>query len=176
MRDTPVSAGFDFALRRRRAAGLALAPLALLVGLVLPVRAGDAGRDIIETIRAAGTLSTLASALEATDLGKMLQQPGPFTLIAPTDEAFARLPPDEFAALLVDRERLDAVMRRHIIMGKVAAADLAKRTTVDPIQGDSLHIAFGAYGIKIEGASVLLTDLAASNGVVHVIDAVLPLR
>jgi transforming growth factor-beta-induced protein len=138
-----------------------------------PTRAEGPDRDIVETIRAAGTFTTLLSALEATRLLRLLRQPGPFTLLAPTDDAFARLSPGEFGTLLGEPERLVAVLERHIVAERVTAADLARRTTIEPMLGASLHVAFGSYGIKLDGVSLIGTDLIASNGVVHVIDAVL---
>jgi uncharacterized surface protein with fasciclin (FAS1) repeats len=159
-----------------RAARLAIGLLFLLGGPAPLLGAGVPDRDIIETIRAAGTFNTLVSALESTSLVRVLKQPGPFTLFAPTDDAFVKLSPGDFAALLRDPERLVAVLKRHIVREKVTSADLARRTTIEPVLGESIRVAFGAYGIKLDGVSVVRADLVASNGVVHVIDAVLPSR
>jgi uncharacterized surface protein with fasciclin (FAS1) repeats len=138
-----------------------------------PPAAQGPDRDIVEILRAAGPFTTLLNALEATGLRRVLTEPGPFTLLAPTDDAFARLSAGEFALLLSDPERLVAVLERHIVAERLTTADLARRTTIAPLRGASLHIAFGAYGIKLDGVSLIRTDLAASNGVIHVIDAVL---
>jgi uncharacterized surface protein with fasciclin (FAS1) repeats len=160
----------------RRAALVVLALLLFLARLVAPAWAGEPGRDIVETIRAAGTFTTLVSALEAAGLARMLKEPGPFTLLAPTDEAFDRLPPEKFAALLGYPAQLVALLSRHIFREKITSTDLAARKTIDPLGGDSVRISFGSYGIKLDGAAVIRMDLAASNGVIHVIDTVLPPR
>jgi uncharacterized surface protein with fasciclin (FAS1) repeats len=158
----------------RRSARLALVLVVLLALRASPARAGDADRDIMATIRAAGTFETLAGALEASGLARMLKEPGPFTLLAPTDEAFDRLPPEKFAALLGYPAQLVALLSRHIFREKITSTDLAARKTIDPLGGDSVRISFGSYGIKLDGAAVIRMDLAASNGVIHVIDTVLP--
>jgi len=162
--------------RDRCSAGLTLALLMLLLAPAPSVRAGEPDRDIVETLRAAGTFSTLIGALEGADLAQLLEQPGPFTLLAPTDEAFTKLSAREFGALLGDPKRLVAVLSRLIFAEKITSYDLARRTTIVPLRGEIVRIAFGTYGIKLDEASVIRWDLAASNGVIHIIDTVLPLR
>lgn len=157
-----------------RSTRLALALLALLALRLAPAQAGDGDRDIMETIRAAGTFETLVGGLEAAGLAQMLKGQGPFTLLAPTDEAFDRLPEERFAALLRDPAQLTALLSRHIFGEKIMSIDLAARKTIDPLRGASVRISFGSYGIKLDGAWVSRMDLDASNGVIHIIDTVLP--
>jgi uncharacterized surface protein with fasciclin (FAS1) repeats len=149
------------------------AALAALVTLsALPVRAADAKKDIVETAVAAGSFKTLATALSAAGLVDTLKGKGPFTVFAPTDDAFAKLPPGALDALLKDKAKLTAVLTYHVVPGKVMAADVAKMKEAKTVQGGSLTVTT-AGGVKVDGAAVVKTDIVASNGVIHVIDSVL---
>ena len=137
------------------------------------LRANDAAsRDIVDTAVAAGNFTTLAKALQAAGLVDTLKGPGPFTVFAPTDEAFAKLPAGALDALLKDKAKLTAVLTYHVVPGKVMAADVVKLTSAKTVQGQSITIDTSA-GVKVDGANVVKTDITTSNGVIHVIDAVI---
>jgi len=148
----------------------ALAALATLTAL--PVRAADAKKDIVDTAVAAGSFKTLATALQAAGLVETLKGKGPFTVFAPTDDAFAKLPAGALDALLKDKAKLTAVLTYHVVAGKVTAADVTKLKEAKTVQGGSLRIST-ASGVRVDEASVVQTDIQASNGVIHVIDSVL---
>ena len=128
--------------------------------------------DIVDTAVAAGSFTTLVTAVEAAGLVETLKGDGPFTVFAPTDEAFAAIPDEDLQALLNDKEALTAVLTYHVVAGKVMAADVAGLTSAETVQGQNLTID-ASDGVKVDAATVVQTDIKASNGVVHVIDAVL---
>jgi uncharacterized surface protein with fasciclin (FAS1) repeats len=150
---------------------LAAAALALCLVPAVDARAADAPKDIVDTAVAAGSFNTLATALKAAGLVETLKGPGPFTVFAPTDEAFAKLPAGALDGLLKDKAKLTAVLTYHVVSGKVMAADAAKLTSAKTVQGQSLKID-ASSGVKVDGAKVVKADVLASNGVIHVIDAV----
>jgi uncharacterized surface protein with fasciclin (FAS1) repeats len=121
----------------------------------------------------AGGFTTLSAAVEAAGLAETLNGPGPFTVLAPTDEAFAKLPAGTVEALLKDPEALRAILLHHVVAGTVKAANVVKLKSAKTAGGTSLAIAVDKKGVKVAGANVLKTDIAASNGVIHVIDSVL---
>jgi uncharacterized surface protein with fasciclin (FAS1) repeats len=127
-------------------------------------------KDIVDTAVAAGNFKSLATALQAAGLVDTLKGPGPFTVFAPTDEAFAKVPKADLDALLKDKAKLTAVLTYHVVSGKVMAADV-KPGAVKTVNGKSLTIAT-AGGVKVDNAKVTATDIVASNGVIHVIDSV----
>jgi uncharacterized surface protein with fasciclin (FAS1) repeats len=133
------------------------------------------GKDIVDTAVAAGSFKTLAKALQAADLVETLKGPGPFTVFAPTDEAFAKLPPATLADLLKpeNKARLTRILTYHVVPGKVTAADVVKLKTAKAVSGDTIDIAVAGRTVKVEQAQVTKTDITASNGVIHVIDAVI---
>lgn len=135
----------------------------------LAVTAAQA-KDIVDTAVAAGSFKTLATALQAAGLVDTLKSKGPFTVFAPTDEAFAKVPKAQLDALLKDKAKLTAVLTYHVVPGKVMAADV-KAGKAKTVQGGELTITT-AGGVKVDGANVVKTDIVASNGVIHVIDAV----
>ncbi|MGE5199572.1 MAG: fasciclin domain-containing protein [Rhodospirillaceae bacterium] len=146
---------------------------ALVATSAASLRANDgAGKDIVDTAVAAGNFTTLAKALEAAGLVETLKGSGPFTVFAPTDEAFAKLPPGTLDALLKDKAKLTAVLTYHVVPGKVMAADVVKLQSAKTVQGQSITIDTSA-GVKVDGANVIKTDIETSNGVIHVIDAVI---
>lgn len=137
--------------------------------------AGDYGKksqDIVDTAVAAGSFQTLATALTAAGLVDTLKGDGPFTVFAPTDEAFAKLPAGTVEALLADKAKLTKILTYHVVAGKVTAADVVKLSSATTVQGGSLAID-AKQGVKINGANVVKADVMASNGVIHVIDTVL---
>jgi uncharacterized surface protein with fasciclin (FAS1) repeats len=127
-------------------------------------------KDIVDTAVAAGSFKTLATALTAAGLIDTLKGPGPFTVFAPTDAAFAKVPKAQLDALLADKAKLTAVLTYHVVPGKVMAADV-KAGMVQTVQGSSLTIKTDS-GVMVDGAKVTATDIVASNGVIHVIDSV----
>ncbi len=127
-------------------------------------------KDIVDTAVAAGSFKTLATALQAAGLIETLKGPGPFTVFAPTDEAFAKIPKAQLDALLKDKAKLTAVLTYHVVPGKVMAADV-KAGEVKTVQGTTLTVTT-AGGVKVDAANVVKTDIVASNGVIHVIDSV----
>ena len=127
-------------------------------------------KDIVETAVAAGNFKTLATALQAAGLIDTLKGPGPFTVFAPTDEAFAKVPKAQLDALLADKAKLTAVLTYHVVPGKVLAKDV-KAGKVKTVQGSELTI--GTTGsVTVDNAKVVATDIVADNGVIHVIDSV----
>lgn len=127
-------------------------------------------KDIVDTAVAAGQFKTLATALQAAGLVDTLKGPGPFTVFAPTDAAFAKLPKDQLDALLKDKARLTAVLTYHVVPGKVMAKDV-QPGAVKTVQGTALTLAT-AGGVTVNQARVTSADIVASNGVIHVIDSV----
>lgn len=128
--------------------------------------------DIVETAVAAGSFNTLATALKAAGLVETLKGPGPFTVFAPTDEAFARIPADTLNAILADKERLTAILTYHVVAGKVTAEAVMTITSAKTVQGGTLAIDT-SNGVRVNDATVVKADVMASNGVIHVIDRVL---
>jgi uncharacterized surface protein with fasciclin (FAS1) repeats len=127
-------------------------------------------KDIVDTAVGAGTFKTLAAALTAAGLIDTLKGKGPFTVFAPTDEAFAKIPKGDLDKLLADKAKLTAVLTYHVVPGKVMAADV-KAGKVKTVQGSELTLAT-AGGVMVDGAKVTATDIVADNGVIHVIDSV----
>ena len=127
-------------------------------------------KDIVDTAVAAGNFKTLAAALQAAGLVETLKGKGPFTVFAPTDEAFAKVPKDQLDALLKDKAKLTAVLTYHVVPGQVMAKDV-KAGKVKTVQGGELTVSTGG-GVKVDNANVVKTDIVASNGVIHVIDSV----
>ena len=152
---------------------ISVALLAIVaVGLTVPVQAGSKQADIVDTAVAAGSFKTLVTAVQAAGLVDTLKGEGPFTVFAPTDEAFAKLPAGTLDALLKDKAKLQAVLTYHVVSGRVMAADVGKLTSAKTVQGQSLAIDT-SKGVKVGAANVVKTDVLASNGVIHVIDTVL---
>jgi uncharacterized surface protein with fasciclin (FAS1) repeats len=150
-----------------------LKTLVAVTAVSLSALAGSAyaqAKDIVDTAVAAGSFKTLATALEAAGLISTLKGAGPFTVFAPTDEAFAKVPKDKLDALLKDKAALTKVLTYHVVPGKVMAKDV-KAGKVKTVQGSELTVKTDG-GVMVDGAKVVATDVAASNGVIHVIDTV----
>jgi uncharacterized surface protein with fasciclin (FAS1) repeats len=139
----------------------------LAFGLALSVQA----KDVVDTAVAAGSFKTLATALGAAGLVDTLKGKGPFTVFAPTDEAFAKIPKADLDALLKDKAKLTAVLTYHVVSGKVMAADV-KAGKVKTVQGSELTVTTSG-GVMVDKAKVVKTDIVADNGVIHVIDTVI---
>lgn len=150
----------------------ALAVVALTAG-ALSVRA--ANQDIVETAVAAGDFKTLTAALGAAGLVDTLKGPGPFTVFAPTDEAFAKLPDGTVENLLKpeNKKQLVAILTYHVVPGKVMAADVVKLDEAKTVNGEMLSITSEGGNVMINDAKVTAADISASNGVIHVIDRVI---
>ena len=128
-------------------------------------------KDIIDTAVGAGSFKTLATALGAAGLVETLKGKGPFTVFAPTDEAFAKIPKADLDALLKDKAKLTAVLTYHVVAGKVMAADV-KAGNVKTVQGSELTVST-SMGVMVNNAKVIKTDIVADNGVIHVFDTVI---
>lgn len=130
--------------------------------------------DIVETALGAGSFATLAQALTAAGLVETLKGPGPFTVFAPTDDAFAKIPPADLQALLADKEALTKVLTYHVVAGNVPSTQVVGMTSATSVEGSAITIAVVDGKVVLNGSSnVIKTDVAASNGVIHVIDAVI---
>ena len=130
-----------------------------------------ADKDIVDTAVAAGSFKTLVTAVQKAGLVETLKGKGPFTVFAPTDEAFAKIPKDQLDALLMDKAKLTAVLTYHVVPALVLAKDV-KAGEAPTVQGGKLTITTDG-GVKVDNAKVVTTDVMASNGVIHVIDTVL---
>jgi uncharacterized surface protein with fasciclin (FAS1) repeats len=139
--------------------------------LALGVAFSAQAKDIVDTAVGAGSFKTLATALGAAGLVDTLKGKGPFTVFAPTDEAFAKIPKADLDALLKDKAKLTAVLTYHVVAGKVMAADV-KAGKVKTVQGSELTVTTMG-GVKVDNANVVKTDIVADNGVIHVIDSVI---
>ena len=128
-------------------------------------------KDIVDTAVSAGEFKTLAVALEKAGLVSTLKGKGPFTVFAPTDAAFAKVPKADLDALLADKAKLTAVLTYHVVPGTVMAKDV-QPGKVASVQGSELTLAKGGSGVTVDGAQVVKTDIVADNGVIHVIDRV----
>ena len=152
-------------------------PVGLVIGLCLSPFAAfaeeTAKKSIVETAVAAGSFKTLVKALQAADLVEVLEGPGPFTVFAPTDEAFAAVPKETLDALLQDKKQLAGVLTYHVVPGKVMAADVVKVDSAKTVQGQNVTVKVAKDSVKVNNANVVKTDIVCSNGVIHVIDAVL---
>ena len=139
----------------------------LAIGVVFSAQA----KDIVDTAVAAGNFKTLAAALTAADLIGTLKGKGPFTVFAPTDAAFAKIPKADLDALLKDKAKLTSILTYHVVPGKVMAADV-KAGKVKTVQGSEITVTT-AGGVMVDKAKVTATDIVADNGVIHVIDTVI---
>ena len=132
-------------------------------------------RDVVETAVAAGSFKTLAKALDAAGLVTTLKGSGPFTVFAPTDEAFAKLPAGTLETLLKpeNKEKLQRILTYHVVSGKVMASDVVKLQSAKAVSGDTITVKVRNDVVHVDNATVTKADITASNGVIHVIDAVI---
>ena len=133
----------------------------------------NAKMDIVETALSAENFSTLVTAVKAAGLVEALKGEGPFTVFAPTDEAFAKLPKGAIEALLNDKEKLAAVLTYHVVPGKVMASDVVKVDKAQTLNGQDLKVKVDKEMVMVDNANVVATDILCSNGVIHVIDEVI---
>ncbi|MCG5481303.1 fasciclin domain-containing protein [Sinorhizobium alkalisoli] len=146
------------------------------MGLVLGLKAGVAAeKDIVDTAAAAGQFQTLAAAIDAAGLTETLKGAGPFTVFAPTDDAFSKLPTGTVESLLKpeNKEKLVSVLTYHVVPGRVLAADVVKLNEARTVNGKAVSIKSSGDGVMVNDAHVTAADVDASNGVIHVIDKVI---
>ena len=152
--------------------------LAAATSLVSMAQAGNyqhkaAQKDIVDTAISAGSFNTLVKAVQAAGLVETLKSDGPFTVFAPTDAAFAKLPKDKLDALLADKQALAKVLTYHVVSGKIMSGDIAgSKQQVATVEGSKIEVD-AMSGVKINDANVVKADIATSNGVIHVIDTVI---
>lgn len=150
-----------------------------MLALIASVTIASAGenqeskKDIVETAVAAGNFTTLATALTEAGLIETLKGKGAFTVFAPTDEAFAKVPKADLANLLKDKEQLRKVLLYHVVAGKVMSADVVKLKSATTVEGSAAKISVKGKMVKVNNANVTAVDIEASNGVIHVIDSVI---
>jgi uncharacterized surface protein with fasciclin (FAS1) repeats len=127
---------------------------------------------IVDVAVQAGKFNTLVQAVQAAGLVETLSGEGPFTVFAPTDEAFAQIPQETLQAVLADKEKLTAILTYHVVPGKLMAADVVRSTQLQTLQGQSITVSTEG-GVRVDDANVVQTDIEADNGVIHVIDKVI---
>jgi len=154
--------------------------LAILLAIVEPVSAADkcgknAGKDVVDTAMAGKDFSTLVAAVKAAGLVETLKGAGPFTVFAPTNEAFAKLPKGTLESLLQpeNKDKLAGILTYHVVAGKVLAQDVVKLSEAETVQGSKAKVQVKDGEVWIDGAKVVKTDIQCANGVIHVIDAVI---
>lgn len=133
----------------------------------------EPNKDIVDTAVGADGFKTLVAAVKAAELVETLKGEGPFTVFAPTDEAFAKIPKEKLEAILTDKKLLTSILTYHVVPGKVMAADVVKLDSAKTVQGKSVTIVTKDGKVTVNGANVIKTDIACKNGVIHVIDAVI---
>ena len=148
--------------------------LTAAASLAAPAFAGGHSKDIVDTAVSAGSFETLVAAVQAAGLVETLKGEGPFTVFAPTDEAFAALPEGTVEELLKpeNKDQLTAILTYHVVPGKVMSGDLSNNMMATTVQGTDVTI-MTEGGVKVDGASVVTADVEASNGVIHIIDTVI---
>ena len=167
------------------AVGLSLAAISILIAASEPPpatvpmgsqaeQAEAEAKDIVDTAVAAGSFKTLVTALKAADLVETLKGEGPFTVFAPDDDAFAKLPAGTLTDLLrpENKAKLASILTYHVAAGKLMAADVVKKDSIETVQGSPLKVKCEDDKVMVDGAIVTKTDIECSNGVIHVIDAV----
>ena len=130
-------------------------------------------KNIVETAVGAGLFNTLVTAVKAAGLVETLSGPGPFTVFAPTDEAFAKLPAGTVEKLLQDKAKLTSILTYHVVSGKYMAADVLKMSSLKSVQGQNITISLKDGAPMVDNAKIVKTDIVCSNGVIHVIDTVI---
>jgi len=138
-------------------------------------KSAPAKQDIVDTAISAGSFNTLVAAVQAAELAEALKGTGPFTVFAPTDEAFAALPEGTVESLLKpeNQDQLQAVLLYHVVSGKIMAADIGSGAQPATLQGATIDVVGSASGVTVNGANVVSADVVTTNGVIHVIDAVI---
>ena len=155
-----------------------LTPIALATAMVLPVEGPEAvaenpDQNIVEIAAGNDSFSTLVAAVKAAGLVETLSSEGPFTVFAPTDEAFARIPEADLNALLADKDALTAVLTYHVVPGRVMASEVVGLSSATTVNGQDVDIEVRSGSVLVDGATVVSPDIEATNGVIHVIDRVI---
>jgi uncharacterized surface protein with fasciclin (FAS1) repeats len=156
--------------------GIARTALAAAIAIAFTAAPGAAqGRDVVDTAAAAGQFKTLTAALTAAGLTATLKGPGPFTVFAPTDEAFAKLPKGTVEDLLKpeNKAKLTAILTYHVVAGSVPSSEAVKLSTAKTVNGKDLTLSTANGGLEVNGAKVVTADVKASNGIIHIIDKVI---
>jgi uncharacterized surface protein with fasciclin (FAS1) repeats len=130
-------------------------------------------KNIVETAVEAGNFTTLVTAVQEAGLVDTLSGEGPFTVFAPTDEAFGKIPADDLQAILADKDLLTSILTYHVVAGKVMSSDVVNLTSATTVQGSDIDITVTDGGVQVDGANVVAVDIETSNGVIHVIDTVI---
>ncbi len=157
-------------MRTLKRAALSMA-LACMLALSPLTRAAD--KDIVDTAVKAGSFKTLVKAVQAAGLVDALKGDGPFTVFAPTDKAFAKIPAEKLKAIIADKELLTKILKYHVVSGKVMAADVVKVKSANTLLGKKVRVRVKGDTVRINRSKVVKTDIKCSNGVIHVIDTVL---
>ena len=146
-----------------------------ILALAVSTTGSATEKNIVDTAVAAGSFNTLVKAVQAADLTATLEGPGPFTVFAPTDQAFAKLPAGTLEYLLKpeNKDKLRAILTYHVVAGEVNAAEVVKLTSVKTVEGANLKIAADNGSVMVDNAKVVKADIRTSNGIIHVIDAVM---
>jgi uncharacterized surface protein with fasciclin (FAS1) repeats len=152
---------------------VAAASLLAFSSVALADNHGGEQKNIVETAVDAGNFTTLATALTEAGLIETLSGEGPFTVFAPTDEAFAKIPAADLEAILADKELLTSILTYHVVAGKVMSSDVVNLSSATTVQGSDINITVTDAGVQVDGANVVAVDIEASNGVIHVIDTVI---
>lgn len=162
---------------RFRTFGMALSVAALVFAAarITTAGCGTCDKSVVENAAADASFSTLVAAVQAAGLAETLSGPGPFTVFAPTNEAFAKLPPGTVESLLKpeNKEKLVGILTYHVVPGTVKAADVVKLSEAKTVNGKAAKVAVKDGTVMIDGAKVVKTDIVSKNGVIHVIDAVI---
>jgi len=155
--------------------GVIAAMLAICTAAIAAPKNHSGNKDIVDTAVAAGSFQTLAKALQAADLVETLKGPGPFTVFAPTDEAFAKLPAGTLDDLLEpeNKDKLRTILTYHVVAGEVPSAKVVTLSSAKTVNGQEVKITATGGNVMVDNAHVVKADIPASNGVIHVIDAVL---
>ena len=147
----------------------------VMFGSIQAFSGSDKDKDIVDTAVEAGSFTTLVAAVQAAGLEETLRSEGPYTVFAPTDEAFAALPDGTVETLMLpeNKEKLVAILTYHVVAGKVTSEDVVKIKEAKSVNGKGIPIAVNDGKVKVDNATVVTPDIMASNGVIHVIDAVI---
>jgi uncharacterized surface protein with fasciclin (FAS1) repeats len=156
-----------------RVSAIALAVMLMCGASAFAAEKPEKPKDIVDTAVSAEGFKTLVAAVKAADLVNTLKGKGPFTVFAPTDKAFEAIPEKDLQALLKDKKALTGVLTYHVVPAKVMAADVVKLKSAETAQGDTVEIKVKKDEVFVNNAKVIKTDIVCSNGVIHVIDAVL---
>ncbi len=155
------------------ATAIASATALLVSANALAYQSSEAEPNILEVAAGAGQFTTLLTAIEQAGLSDALAGEGPFTVFAPTDEAFGAIPEDDLAAILADQDTLTAILTYHVVEGAVTSAAVVELDSATTLQGSDITITVGEGGVQVDEANVVTVDIEASNGIIHVIDAVI---